>query len=1061
MAAGTTHRTQGALTWTAIFGLLLAAVVALAGCTPHDAARPSSAGQLRVEGTQLVGQDGSPVVLHGVSTHGLTWFPEYVNEDLFRDLAIDWDCNLVRLAMYSDIYCAEGREESLAVLRRGIDAAVAADMYVIVDWHILEDGNPNEHLTEALEFFELISAEYAGVPNVIYEICNEPNGDTTWEDIRTYAEQVIPAIRANSPESIAIVGTPDYDRLTDVAAGHPLEFPNVMYSMHFYAASHGDELRDELVRALEDGLPVFVSECGLSEETGDGELGFESATEWFTLLRERNVSYAVWSLCNKAESSALIRSDSPDTTDLDEYDLSQAGLWVRALISGQDPASIPAADVAGTADDVLPGWLPPVGPRGTASVASWWKLALAAFALVAASVATGAAFKRSPAVRGTTYDDLVKSDVPRSFGVLASQAAILASTLFTLVYLAWRVTFSIPLREGWLAIACNVVLLVVEAFGFVESLVHYESMAGLREHPLPHIADEDFPEVDVFIATYNEPPELLERTLNGCVHLRYPDKSKVHVWLCDDNRRPEMRALAERMGVGYFDRPDNKGAKAGNLNAALARTSAPYVVTLDADMIPKSDFLLKTIPYFVDAERHAAELPEDKRVRLGFIQTPQCFYQPDIFQYALYSETRSPNEQDYFYRTIEPAKTSTNSVIYGGSNTVLARAALEAVGGFYTESITEDFATGMLIESAGFVSLGLPEPLASGQTPQTFREHIQQRVRWGRGVIVTARKLRLMRRPGLTLAQRMSYWSSVVYWYSPIKNLVYLVSPLLFAVFGLPVFSCTWLDLVVYWLPMFLAQEICLRVMSGNAVSTKWSGIHETSAMAHLLIPICKEALGITLSTFKVTDKSGNRARRTRDLRAMAPFAVLAVLSLVGIVRVALLVAATGAVGLFVELFWLVRNLYFLVMALFLVDGRDADDENVRVRDAELVMLARHEGEDTSEFFGVATLLTEHSMLLYLDEAEDLSIGDRGTITVESGLWSAELQCVVTGRREPRMGGATVHTVEIIDFGSSRNEYLQILYDRIPTLPQSLNRDLGIIRHMWRNAAFRAAQSAE
>ena len=128
------------------------------------------------------------------------------------------------------------------------------------------------------------------------------------------------------------------------------------------------------------------------------------------------------------------------------------------------------------------------------------------------------------------------------------------------------------------------------------------------------------------------PAELLEKTVNGCKHLRYPDQNKVHIWVCDDNRRPEMRALA----VGYFDRPDHEGAKAGNLNHALARTSAPYVVTLDADMIPKSDFLMKTIPYFVDVELRMEGEEEQRKKHLGFLQTPQAFYTPDIFQHALY-----------------------------------------------------------------------------------------------------------------------------------------------------------------------------------------------------------------------------------------------------------------------------------------------------------------------------------------------------------------------------------------------------------------------------------------
>lgn len=170
---------------------------------------------------------------------------------------------------------------------------------------------------------------------------------------------------------------------------------------------------------------------------------------------------------------------------------------------------------------------------------------------------------------------------------------------------------------------------------------------------------------------------------------------------------------------------------------------------IDAEMIVKSDFLLKTIPYFVDVEKRQADVASKDKIRLGFLQTPQCFYDPDLFQHALYSERRAPNEQDFFYRTIEVARTSTNSVIYGGSNTVLSRRALEDIGGFYMGSITEDFATGILIQSAGYVSLAIPEPLASGQTPHTYKEHIQQRVRWGRGVIVTAKKLKLFRNKNL------------------------------------------------------------------------------------------------------------------------------------------------------------------------------------------------------------------------------------------------------------------------------------------------------------------------
>jgi len=258
---------------------------------------------------------------------------------------------------------------------------------------------------------------------------------------------------------------------------------------------------------------------------------------------------------------------------------------------------------------------------------------------------------------------------------------------------------------------------------------------------------------------------------------------------------------------------------------------------------------------------------------------------------------------------------------------------------------------------------------------------------------------------------------------------------------------------------MFIAQGLCLRIVSGNSVSAKWSGIHETSVMPHLLVPVLKESLGITLSAFKVTDKSGANGRRSVDVRDMMPFLVLIALSLVGMVRVVWLLTQTSAVGLAVLLFWLVRNTYYLLMAVFLVDGRDSDGEPVRVIDAEPVRV-RIEGRDGTQrdYEGVATQLTEHSIRVFLDFAEDVGLGDRAQVRIDTGRYQADLAGSVVGLLESR-SGATVHTIEILDYGTSELEYLQILYDRIPTLPQVLTNDWGVLEHLWRNIAFRVART--
>lgn len=1014
-------------------------------------ARPSVNGMLHVEGRHLTDKDGNPVQLRGLSTHGLTWFPDFVNEDLFKTVSTEWDCNLIRLAAYSQQYASGFSDETLKLVRSGIDAAIAADMYVIVDWHVLEEKDPNVNIEYAKEFFSIICSEYPNDPHIIYEICNEPNGETTWSDVKDYAEVMIPHIRKMSPDNVILVGTPEYDMNLMVAVRSPLHFDNIMYVLHFYTATHHTDLQSELRISQLYGLPVFISECGVSEASGDGKLDFESAAVWFKYLNEQNMSYTVWSLSNKSEASALLKNSYDVKKPLTEKDLTRAGIWVRQLIQGTDPDAITAPQVSIDEDSIINKVIRTLNPIELIPIFNWPNIALFALIVLIINQFTGIIIEKTRKYK--TYEDIKEA---KRDGILLflRRLTLVISSFFTIMYLSWRLLYSIPKEAGALPVIANVILLVVEIIGFMESLILYLNLMYMKNHPLPEIADDEFPDVDIFIATYNEPVDLLRKTINGCNHLRYPDKSKVHVWLCDDNRRPEMRKLAEDMHIGYFDRDNNEGAKAGNLNNAMRFTNSPYVVTLDADMIPQKGFLMKTIPYFVDAEKHSKD---NGGIELGLIQTPQCFYQPDVFQHALFSEKTAPNEQDFFYRTIEVAKTSTNSVIYGGSNTVLSRKAIEAVGGFYTKSITEDFATGLLIESAGFVSLALPTPLASGMSPSTYAEHIQQRQRWGRGVIGTAKQLRLLTRPGLSVTQRLSYLSSVIYWYSPLKTLIYLVSPLLFAAFTIPMFKCSWADLLLYWLPMFIMQDVCIRVFSGNALSLKWSGIYETSVMPYLLIPVLKESFGMTASRFMVTDKSGKSGKRSTNRRLYLPFIILIALSVWGIIRSIYVLVHTKALGIFILLFWLIRNLYFLIMSVFLIDGRDGDCEPVKVTDAEMLTIRKHakDGTDSDPFYGVTTYMTEHSLKAFLDETPDLSIGDKVKVSIEKDDETAEITGVITGMITPHTGKAIVYSIEILDMGDSEFEYLQVLYDRIPTLPQTLNKDLDIIRHMLINIAHR------
>lgn len=1032
--------------------VLLVLALAVFASAALNTARPSVNGKLHVQGTGLYDEAGTQVVLRGASTHGLTWFPQFVNNGLFKQLSTEWNTNLIRLAMYSDDYVHGDRQKNLEILRKGVQYAIDNDMYVMVDWHILTDNNPNENLAEAINFFNMMAKEYANVPNVIFEICNEPNGDCTWEDIKEYANIIIPVIRRHKPDALILIGTPNYDREIQFPAKDPVNFENIMYTFHFYATSHKDEFRAKLREVVGQGTPIFVSESGLCEETGDGKIDFESVKTWYRLLDSLHLNYTIWSLSNKEEEASMIKDDSYATDSLTDKDLTLSGQFAKAIFQGTDIDKIELAYEPKSQFKLM---------ARTAPYKVWALFAIPVFIILFITLLFHKFKKRFKTQKIKTYDDLLKYSPDKGAlkfnskpsKVILSDLFLFSSSFCTLIYLCWRVSCSIPFAYGWIAIIGSCILLVIEILGFCESMIHYSGMLKFREHPLPKIADEDYPDVDIFISTYNEPPELLRKTIIGCKYMEYPDKNKVHIYLCDDHRRPEMRKLAEELGVHYFDRPDNEGAKAGNLNKALERTHSPYVVTFDADMIPQRKFLLKTIPYFIDADRINESLPEEKRRPLGFIQTPQSFYTPDVFQHNLYAETKVPNEQDFFYDVIEAAKTSTNSVIYGGSNTIISRKALEAIGGFYTKSITEDFATGMLIESAGFVSLGLSEPLASGLAPSSFKEHIQQRTRWGRGVIATAKQLKFLRNRKLDLSQKLSYLSSVLYWFSPIKNLIYLISPLMFAVFCIPIFKCTLVDLALFWLPMHLLSMFALRVTSQGKMSARWSGIYETSVMPFLLIPIIKETLGITLSTFKVTKKEKPSQRQTIDKRSLVPFVVLLALTVAGIIRMSYMLIALKYIGILAVLFWLLRNTYYLIMCIFLGLGRDTDGENVKVRAAEMITIQKKDGRQID---GITTKLLEHGVDIYTDELDVLYLGEPIGLHISNSKYNLNVQgTVVSIHNSCNPDIPSVYTIEILDFHGQKDEYIQMLYDRKPTLPQKLRLGGGLVDNLWNNIGHR------
>lgn len=289
----------------------------------------SENGWLQVIGTQLCNEDGKPVALHGMSSHGLQWYGQFAGEQSIKNTA-KYGANLFRVAMYTgeNGYLSQPdtiKKQAIAA----IDAAIKQDMYVIIDWHILSDGNPMDHLSESKAFFEEISKRYKDQPAVIYEICNEPNGGADWgRDIKPYAQELVKTIRKQSKNGVILIGSSTWSQDVHLAAADPVEGDNLMYTLHFYAGTHGQWLRDRADAALKDGLPLFVSEWGTSSADGSGGVFLTESKTWLDFLTKRGISWTNWSLCDKNETSAALKPGTSPSKSWGESDLSESGKFV-------------------------------------------------------------------------------------------------------------------------------------------------------------------------------------------------------------------------------------------------------------------------------------------------------------------------------------------------------------------------------------------------------------------------------------------------------------------------------------------------------------------------------------------------------------------------------------------------------------------------------------------------------------------------------------------------------------------------------------------------------------
>ncbi len=467
------------------------------------------------------------------------------------------------------------------------------------------------------------------------------------------------------------------------------------------------------------------------------------------------------------------------------------------------------------------------------------------------------------------------------------------------VYIIWRIGFTLP-TMSLIAVFFGILLLLAEIFALIQTTTH--RLMFLKDYQPEIKTLEDLtvlPTVDILIATYNEPISILENTVIGAVSQNYP-LDKYSVYICDDGSRDEVRLLAEKYGAVWVTREEHKHAKAGNLNHCLEKyAKSELFVVLDADMIPKSNFLERTVGYFSDS-------------KVALVQAPQVFYNPDPFQNNLQLFQVIPNEQDFFMREVLTRRAMFNAVLNVGSNAVFRRTAIEDIGMIPVGTITEDMATSMLLQAKGYKTEFVNETLAMGLSPETFSDYIVQRDRWCRGNIQVMKKWNPLFMRGLSLMQRLIYFDGVLYWFFGLQKLIYFIGPILFLLTGIPVLFVDVFTMLMFFVPTYYIATLVFTLFSHKSRTYIWAHIYESALAPYLTISALSELFFSKKKGFSVTPKGKEKKETYFAFNVALPHIILILVSLfamgLGINKMLMDVNYMVPVYL-VNIFWLSFNI--------------------------------------------------------------------------------------------------------------------------------------------------------
>ncbi|MFO1295017.1 MAG: UDP-forming cellulose synthase catalytic subunit [Rubrivivax sp.] len=468
---------------------------------------------------------------------------------------------------------------------------------------------------------------------------------------------------------------------------------------------------------------------------------------------------------------------------------------------------------------------------------------------------------------GTLAIVLLLRKIPGHASLLAM---IAISTAVSLRYIWWRITHTMDLQYASDYLVGGP-LLFAEAYTWMALFLGYlQTSWPLQRRELSLPPDRGtWPTVDVYIPSYSEPLEVVRPGVLAALALDWP-ADKLRVYLLDDGRRPEFRAFAEQVGARYLVRADNRHAKAGNLNNALAHSDGEFVAVFDCDHIPTRDFLTATLGWLV------------REPRCAVVQTPHNFFSPDPFEKNLQAFRRVPNEGELFYGVVQDGNDLWNATFFCGSCAVLRRAPLLEIGGFATDTVTEDVHTAMRLHDRGYGSAYLNRILASGLATENLPRHIAQRVRWARGMVQLFRLDNPLKRRGLGWAQRLCYSNAILNFFNGLPRLIFLIAPLAYLYFDRYIINASALVILLYALPHMVHAHFANTRVRGRYRHSFWASLYESVLAWYLVMPTIRVLLKPRGGRFNVTAKGGLIDSEYFDWAIAMPNALLVAANLGG-----------------------------------------------------------------------------------------------------------------------------------------------------------------------------------